>query len=82
MARALPVLVPGHGEVPDPLVQEGWERRFIAVGSRLDESVALYRELGFEVRLELPAAADLREECGDCHAALQLYRILYTRRPA
>lgn len=80
MGRALPVLEPG-GDAPDPLVEEGWERRFIAVGARLEESVALYKELGFEIRLELPTALDLREECGDCHAALQLYRVLYTRRP-
>jgi hypothetical protein len=81
MTRSLPVLDPGAAG-PDPLEAEGWQRRFIAVGARLTESVALYRELGFDVRLELPAAEDLREECGDCHAALQLYRILYTRRPA
>ena len=52
----------------------------MAVGSRLDEAVALYRQLGFVVRLELPSAEDLREECSDCRLALELYRILYTRR--
>jgi hypothetical protein len=81
MARPLPVLDPGASG-PDPLEAEGWLRRFIAVGARLKESVALYRELGFEVRLEPPSAEDLREECGDCHAALQLYRVVYTRRSA
>lgn len=81
MGRALPVLAPGGG-IPDPLVADGWERRFIAVGARLTEAVALYAQLGFTVRLELPTAQDLREECGDCHAVLQLYRVVYTRRPA
>ncbi|MEZ4412915.1 MAG: hypothetical protein R2910_08035 [Gemmatimonadales bacterium] len=81
MGRSLPVLEP-DGDAPDPLEAEGWERRFIAVGARLDESVKLYEQLGFAVRLELPTAQDLREECGDCHAALQLYRVVYTRRPA
>jgi hypothetical protein len=79
------VAVPAKDVVPMPddvpLVEDGWERRLIAVGARLDESVALYTQLGFEVRLELPTALDLREECGDCHAALRLYRIVYTRRP-
>jgi hypothetical protein len=81
MGKALPILEPGN-DGPDPLEAEGWERRFIAVGARLTESVALYEQLGFDVRLEPPTHSDLREECGDCHAALQLYRIVYTRRPA
>ncbi len=80
MGRLLPVLEPG--DVPDPLEAEGWERRFIAVGARLTESVALYEQLGFEIRLEVPSEQDLREECGDCRAALLLYRVLYTRRSA
>lgn len=81
MSRLLPVLQVGDAAT-DPLEAEGWQRRFVAFGARLDESVSLYRALGFEVRLELLTAEDLREECGGCHAALQLYRILYTRRPA
>jgi len=81
MGRALPV-VAASAPAPDPLVAEGWERRFMAVGPRLEEARTLYERLGFLVRLEPPTAQDLREECGDCHAALQLYRVLYTRRPA
>jgi len=67
---------------PDPLLAEGWERRFLAVGPRLEEARELYERLGFQVRLEPPTDADLREECGDCHEALQRYRVVYTRRPA
>ena len=81
MGRTLPVVEPPDPP-PDPLIAEGWERRFMAVGPRLEESRALYERLGFLVRLEPPTAQDLREECGDCHAALQLYRLLYPRRPA
>jgi hypothetical protein len=79
MGRPLPIAEPGSGRT-DPLERDGWERRFMAVGSRLEEAVALYRQLGFVVRLELPSAEDLREECSDCRLALELYRILYTRR--
>jgi hypothetical protein len=59
---------------------EGWTRRFMAAGDRLVEATRLYGELGFEVRLERPGTTDLREECGDCHLALQQFRIVYTRR--
>jgi hypothetical protein len=63
------------------LAAAGWERRFMAAGPRVEESVALYRALGFDVRLARPGAAELREECGDCRMALELFRVLYTRRP-
>lgn len=63
------------------LATAGWERRFIAAGPRVEESVALYRALGFEVHLARPTTEELREECGDCRMALELFRVLYTRRP-
>lgn len=63
------------------LAAAGWERRFMAAGPRIEESVALYRALGYEVWLARPSAAELREECGDCRMALELFRVLYTRRP-
>ena len=34
------------------LLDEGWTRRFTALGRRLNELAELYSELGFEVRLE------------------------------
>ena len=57
-----------------------WERRFMAVWPRLEEAAALYEDLGYEVRLEHPGAEDLRAECGGCRLALELFRVLYTRR--
>jgi hypothetical protein len=59
----------------------GWERRFVATGPRLAEAAALYESLGYEVRLERLTAQEMREECGDCRVALELFRTLYTRRP-
>ena len=53
----------------------------MAVGPRLEEAVSLYEDLGFEVRLDKPTPDDLREECFDCRLALELFRVLYTRRP-
>lgn len=34
------------------LERQGWRRQFVAAEPRLSESVAMYRELGFEVHLE------------------------------
>ena len=79
MGRPLPVFDPDASR-DDALAREGWVRRFVAVGSRLDEATALYEQLGFSVRLEAPTADDLREECSDCYAELQRYRVVYTRR--
>jgi hypothetical protein len=52
-----------HGRLEDPDERGGWTKRFMARGSRLDEWTALYESLGFEVRVEAGAPADLPEEC-------------------
>lgn len=70
------------GERDRRLARAGWTRRFVAGPPRLDEAVALYRSLGLEVRLERPEPVELAEACGDCRLALELFRILYTRRPS
>lgn len=66
------------------LVQQGWTRRFTAIGQRLSEAVELYSQLGFEIRLEpvnpeeneIPAS----ESCQHC-AVTTLARTIYTRPP-
>ena len=64
------------------LQDEGWTRRFTALGRRLNELAELYSELGFEVRLE---SVDLDQEeimpvesCKDCFVTMQA-RTIYTR---
>ncbi len=64
------------------LQEEGWTRRFTALGRRLNEAVELYHQLGFEVRLE-PVALDEEEAtgaegCKDCFVTIQA-RTIYTR---
>ena len=64
------------------LEEQGWIRRFTAVGQRLREAVRLYDELGFEVHLE-PATPTTTETagasaCEDC-LALTMSRTIYTR---
>ena len=59
----------------------GWERRFIADGQRAEEVIALYRNLGYEVRAEALAPQDLREECEDCRLVTLLkFQVIYTRK--
>lgn len=64
------------------LQDEGWTRRFTALGRRLNELAELYSELGFEVRLE---SVDMDQEeimpvesCKDCFVTMQT-RTIYTR---
>jgi hypothetical protein len=66
------------------LVRDGWTRRFTAIGPRLSEAVEVYRELGFEIRLE-PAEPGSEEvadsettSCEQCFV-MSLARTIYTR---
>ncbi len=64
------------------LQDEGWTKRFTALGRRLNEVAELYSELGFEVRLE-PVDPDQEEtmsaeSCKACFVTMQA-RTIYTR---
>jgi hypothetical protein len=60
---------------------DGWEPRFIAEGRRVEEAVALYESLGFEVAADPPPARDLPPGCGDCQVVVALqFRMIYTRK--
>ena len=70
--------------MPSPRLEEqGWTQRFTAIGIRLQESIELYRQLGYEVHLE---PANLSEEqveleaCKHCFVTTQA-RTIYTRSP-
>ena len=75
----------------DLLAQKGWERKFIACEPRLSEAADLYREIGFEVRLEpLPQNPECTHcvgveegDSGECRICFEgaedQYRIIYTR---
>jgi hypothetical protein len=65
----------------DPaLVAEGWERRFIAGGERVQEAIDLYTELGFEVRVENLREGELPESCEGCQLLmLTQFKTIYTR---
>jgi len=69
---------------PDPALEaQGWERRFITDGGRSAEVVALYQQLGFEVRLEPLTLGELPEGCTECQLVLLFrFQAVYTRRPS
>jgi hypothetical protein len=66
---------------PDPArVADGWVRRFITDGTRLDEIVALYRAAGFEVCADPIRREEFPDGCDDCQLlAVARFRTIYTR---
>ncbi len=76
------------GEPPE---EEGWTRQFTAAEPRLSEAAALYREAGFEVRLEpVPREPGCgsrtgpeqeEKQCRICFEGVEAqYRVIYTRK--
>ena len=71
------------------LEDEGWTRRFVTCEPRLSEAVDVYREAGFEVRLEpLPkepecesrAGEEGERECRLCYEGFEeQYKMIFTR---
>ena len=61
------------------LARDGWVRRFVASGARLEEMVALYRSLRLDVRLELLSRCDVDDDCADCLTGGPEPHIIYTR---
>jgi len=61
---------------------DGWTRKSVATEPRLSEIVALYEEIGYEVRLEpLDEQEDNAEpKCRDClEADPDRVKVIYTR---
>ena len=62
-------------------VADGWERRFIADGPRVEEMIQLYRELGYEVVADPIEPEHLGGDCEDCQLVIRLrFRMIYTRK--
>lgn len=89
-ARSLGVIVEAEARrvlseaqlAADPeLVAQGWERRFVTDAARMDEVVALYQDLGYDVRAEPMRHTEFNEQCNECELAnLLRFRTIYTRR--
>ena len=75
---------PSSGEVaPDPArTAAGWQFRFAADRARAEETLRLYRDLGFEVAADPIVPENLSPDCGDCRLVAALgFQLIYTRRP-
>jgi hypothetical protein len=66
----------------DPvLLAEGWERRFVADGARVEELTRLYEDLGYEVRTQRIRPEQIGGSCEGCRAAILAgFQMIYTRR--
>lgn len=77
--------VTSPGPSSTPLARDGWTRRFTAIGPRLAEAIAMYRELGFEVRLEPVPLGEMDTThaagCEQCFVMTHA-RAIYTRPAA
>lgn len=63
------------------LLDEGWERRFLAGSDRRDEAVQLYEEMGFEVRAEELKPQEFGSGCASCASTVcNSYVLIYTRK--
>ena len=67
---------------PDPQrLADGWERRFVADGPRVEEMMALYRDLGFEVCADPVTPEQVGDDCADCRLLMLLeFKTIYTRK--
>jgi len=69
------------------LIEEGWQRRFIASEPRLSEMIEMYKDTGFKVHLEPVLAVEESEEgaveCQTCRICFEgaedQYKVIYTR---
>ena len=75
-----PLATPRTERKDEELARDGWIRRFVGGPPRLLEVREVYEMLGHEVRLETLSPEELAEECGDFRLALELFRVVYTRR--
>ncbi len=58
--------------------KSNWKQVYIGSGAHLDRVVGMYRELGYEVKLE-PISAEEVGECGECYPPSEIPYKLYVR---
>ena len=81
-AEAQRILSEASSQADPALVAQGWVRRFITDGKRVQEAIDLYIDLGFEVHVEPLGEDELPESCEGCQILmLQIFRTIYTRAP-
>jgi len=73
----------GGKQKEEELKRRGWVRQFVTDEPRLSEAVELYKELGYEVRLEPASFEEVNQICKNClQADCERYKTIYIRRKA
>ena len=63
------------------LLSSGWQRRFVTDKKRAQELEKVYRDTGFEVRIEWVTPERLDKQCSSCaESVCKTYAIIYTRK--
>ncbi len=62
------------------LTKDGWEWRCNADSRRSKDLVDMYREVGFEVRLESIDVDDICSACDGCKGAFSAFSAVYIRK--
>lgn len=79
--RRTPGEYDGCSLLADPELEgAGWQMRFIVGPERAREAEAMYRETGFEVRLEPVPVNALADSCEGCKALFRHFFVIYTRK--
>ncbi len=63
----------------EEIVKEGGERQSVLSEPRLSEAVEMYKELGFEVRVEPVDLECMDEDCKECFVGEDC-KVIYTRK--
>lgn len=63
----------------EELIKEGWERQSVLSEPRLSEAVEMYKELGFEVRVEPVDVECMDEDCKECFVGEDC-KVIFTRK--
>jgi len=70
----------GGKQKEEELKRQGWVRQFVTDEPRLSEAVELYREIGYEVRLEDVTFEELNQICKNCFEGdCTKYKAIYIR---
>jgi hypothetical protein len=71
----------GGSQKEEKLKKQGWIRQFVPDKPRLSEAVELYKELGYDVRLEEASFEEVNQICKNCLLSnCDKYKTIYIRR--
>lgn len=59
--------------------KSNWKQVYTGSGTHLERVVEMYRELGYEIKLE-PVSSGEAEECAECYSPEEIPYKLYVRQ--